>query len=296
MTGADIGMPVETGDSIITGYDGYAELEMEDGSTVKVSEDSIFALSSYEEKGTSRNSFQCVLGSVQYKFSQAVKDNEPRITTPATVCGIRGTEFTVVAGLDGSALYVVDEGSVAVSSKGEEVLLGALEGVKVEAGQAPGEVFPVLRGKIDYSKVRKEAEQRFLESPASSMRIMTAQLEEYIQEMEFYEAEYQKKYTRIKELREELFKLKGEERKKFYSENLSQIEVDTTYLKLNVRYFAVSSLSLRRHLVGTMYTNIRTAYILDQKNSVYLEFMKEYKTFLSIFENTLIPFLVKADI
>ena len=48
---ADIGMSVETGDSIITGYDGYAELEMEDGSTVKVSEDSIFALSSFEQEG-----------------------------------------------------------------------------------------------------------------------------------------------------------------------------------------------------------------------------------------------------
>ena len=78
-------MPVETGDSIITGYDGYAELEMEDGSTVKVSEDSIFALSSFEQRGKEENTFQCVLGSVQYKFTKAMKENEPRITTPSTV-------------------------------------------------------------------------------------------------------------------------------------------------------------------------------------------------------------------
>ena len=128
---ADIGMPVETGDSIITGLDGYAELEMDDGSTVKVSEDSIFALSSYEENGREENNFQCVLGSVQYKFAKALKDKEPRITTPSTVCGIRGTEFTVFSGLDGSAIYVVDNGSVAVSAEGEEVILEALQGVEV---------------------------------------------------------------------------------------------------------------------------------------------------------------------
>ena len=144
---ADIGMPVETGDSIITGYDGYAELEMEDGSTVKVSEDSIFALSSFEQKGKEENTFQCVLGSVQYKFTKAMKDNEPRITTPSTVCGIRGTEFTVFSGLDGSAVYVVDNGSVSVSAEGEEVILEALQGVEVAPGSVPGGSFSCIAGK-----------------------------------------------------------------------------------------------------------------------------------------------------
>ena len=293
---ADIGMYIETGDSIVTGYDGYAELEMEDGSTVKVSEDSIFALSSYESRGSTKNSFNCVLGSVQYKFTQAVKTNEPRITTPTTVCGIRGTEFTVVSGLDGSALYVVDDGSVAVSAQGEEVVLGALEGVEVAPGSTPGEPFPVLRGQIDYSKVRSDAEKRFLENPAASMRIMISQLESNIKELVFYEAEYKKSLLKQTELREHLTTMDAEAKKKFYEEVLFPEEVKTSNMKLNVRYFALSSLSLRRFLVGNMYTNIRTKYISDTNNQEYQSFLVEYNNFLNLYEKGIIEFLVRADI
>ena len=293
---ADIGMYIETGDSIVTGYDGYVELEMEDGSTVKVSEDSIFALSSYESQGSQKNSFNCVLGSVQYKFTQAVKANEPRITTPATVCGIRGTEFTVVSGLDGSALYVVDDGSVAVSAQGEEVVLGAMEGVEVAPGSTPGEPFPVLRGQIDYSKVRSEAEQRFLENPAASMRIMISQLEEYITEIKKYEKSFKELSLELISLRETLFSLEGEAKNLFYKENLEDKDSQSSYLKLNMRYFAVSSLSLRRHLVGNMYVNIRTKYMGDTENPVYVDFVREYYKFLDLYEKALIPYLVDADI
>ncbi len=293
---ADIGMYIETGDSIVTGADGYAELEMEDGSTVKVSEDSIFALSSYESRGNQRNSFNCVLGSVQYKFTQAVKANEPRITTPTTVCGIRGTEFTVVSGLDGSALYVVDDGSVAVSAQGEEVVLGALEGVEVAPGSTPGEPFPVLRGQIDYSQVRSDAEQRFLENPAASMRIMIGQLENNIKELQFYEEEYKKSLLKQTELREKLTSMEDEAKKTFYEEIIFPEEIKTSNMKLNVRYYALSSLSLRRFLVGNMYISIRTQYISNEENKVYQDFLKEYQKFLTMYEKGIIEFLVKADI
>ena len=293
---ADIGMLVETGDSIITDYDGYAEVEMEDGSTVKISEDSIFALSSYESGGATRNSFQCVLGSVQYKFTQAVKDNEPRITTPTSVCGIRGTEFTVVSGLDGSALYVVDDGSVAVSAKGEEVVLGAQEGVEVAPGSAPGEPFPVMRGSIDFSQVRQDAKERFLGDPAVYMRVMISQLEEYLQEIDTYENAFKALSIEVLDLREQLFKLEGDAKNKFYKENLEEKDIQSTFLRLNMRYYAISSMSLRRHLVGNMYTQIRTQYIQDKSNPNYLAFMEEYKKFLDLYEKKLVPYMVKADI
>ncbi len=293
---ADMGMYIETGDSIVTGDDGYAELEMEDGATVKISEDSIFALSSYESRGETRNAYQCVLGSMQYKFTRAVKADEPRITTPTTVCGVRGTEFTVVSGLDGSALYVVDDGSVAVSAKGEEVVLGALEGVEVAPGSAPGEPFPVLRGKIDYSKVKADAEARFLENPAATMRVMTSQLEEYIAQIQLYEKAFKDLSMELITLREKLFELEGEEKNKFYLENVADKDAQTSYLKLNMRYYAVSSLSMRRHLVGNMYVSIRTKYLGNIDDEKYVEFISEYNAFISLYEKELIPYLVKADI
>jgi len=293
---ADIGMPVETGDTILTGLDGYAEMEMEDGSTVKVYEDSIFTLSSIERSGKQANSFQCVLGSVQYKFTQAMKENEPSISTPSTVCGLRGTEFTVVAGLDGSALYVVDDGSVAVTAQGEEVQLGAQEGVRVNAGEAPGDVFPVLRGEIDFSQFRRESREQFLENPAASMGIMIRQLEDYADEADRYKQEFEDQKKLVEELTEKMKTLEGDERKSFYKESVLPEEVKTSYLVLNYRYYALSGLSLRRYVVGSMYVDMRTRYILNKQDPVYNEFVEAYNEFLRVFENRITPYLVPADI
>ena len=159
-----------------------------------------------------------------------------------------------------------------------------------------GEVFPVLRGKIDFSQIKKDAEKRFLDSPVTSMKVMTRQLEEYIQEIEYYEQESLNVSNQLDRLREELFKLDGDAKTEFYNEKVAPLDVQESYLKLNTRYYAISALSLRRHVVGMMYVNIRTTYVMDQHNSVYLEFMKEYENFLAVFEGKLVPFLVKADI
>ena len=54
--------------------------------------------------------------------------------------------------------------------------------MKSPPGSAPGEVFPVLRGKIDYAQLKEEAEKRFLDSPVTSMKVMVKQLNSYIEE------------------------------------------------------------------------------------------------------------------
>ena len=125
---------------------------------------------------------------------------------------------------------------------------------------------------------------------------MTRQLESYIQEIENYEKESLEVSNQLEKLREELFKLEGDAKTEFYNEKVAPLDVQESYLKLNTRYYAISALSLRRHVVGMMYVNIRTTYIMDQHNSVYLDFIKEYGNFLSVFERKLVPFLVKADI
>ncbi|QEN07256.1 hypothetical protein EXM22_04365 [Oceanispirochaeta crateris] len=293
---ADIGMMVETGDSIITGYDGYAELEMEDGSVVKVNEDSIFKLASVQTDRGSRNNFQLVLGSAGYKFTKAMRDEEPTISTPSTVCGLRGTEFTVLAGIDGSALYVVDEGSVAVSSKGEEVQLEAEEGVRVNAGEAPGEVFEVLRGQVDYSGFLAESEEAFLNNPATTVFLMTDQLLEYADEADKFEALFQAQLEAVTGLRDRMKEMEDAERKAFYKETVFAEEVKVSGMKQNVRYYAVSSKYLRRYVIATMFVEMKIRYILDQENPDYLDFMNAYNQFADLYETRIVPYLVDADI
>jgi len=293
---ADIGMSVETGDSIITGYDGYAELEMEDGSVVKVNEDSIFRITSLQTDSGNKNNFQLVLGSAGYKFTKAMKDQEPLITTPSTVCGLRGTEFTVLAGIDGSSLYVVDEGSVAVSSKGEEVQLQAEEGVKVKAGEAPGEVFQVLRGKVDYSTFKTESQEAFLSNPSSTVFLMTDQLEEYADEADKYESLFQAQFEAVAALRKELDAKKKEDQSDFYKNVVFPEEVKVSGMKQNVRYYAVSAKSLRRFVIGAMYVEMKTRFINDQSSSDYQDFLNAYNQFVDIYETRIVPYLVEADI
>ncbi len=296
MDWADIGMSVQTGDSIITGYDGYAEIEMEDGSTVKVNEDSIFKLDSVQVDSQETNSFQLVLGSASYKFKKALGTGEPQITTPSTVCGLRGTEFTVYSGLDGSALYLVDEGAIAVTSKGAEVELGADYGVKVDPGQTPGRPFEIMRGKEDYSNFLADSESNFMANPAATIFTMMDQLEEYADLADENEMYFVAQQDAVSSLREHMETLSGDEKSEFYKTVVFDEEVKTQGLKQNVRYYAVSAKSMRRFVIGNMFIKMTTRYILDPMNPEYLDFLNAYNQFLSIYETRIVPYLVEADI
>ena len=297
MDWADIGMSVQTGDSIITGYDGYAEIEMEDGSTVKVNEDSIFKLDSVQVDSQETNSFQLVLGSASYKFKKALGTGEPQITTPSTVCGLRGTEFTVYSGLDGSALYLVDEGAIAVTSKGAEVELGADYGVKVDPGQTPGRPFEIMRGKEDYSNFLADSESNFMANPAATIFTMMDQLEEYADLADENEMLFNAHQEAMVLLREQLDSLTtDEERTEFYTDVVFPAEIELSGLKQNVRYYAVSAKSMRRFIIGNMYIRMTARYILDSLNPEYLDFLNAYNQFLHIFETRIVPYLVEKDI
>ncbi len=293
----DIGMPVETGESVITGYDGYAELEMEDGSTIKVNEDSVFKLESLnDEEGKSKNSFQLILGSAKYKFARTVKDEEPMISTPSTVCGLRGTEFTVFSGLDGSALYAVEEGAVAVSARGKEVRLGAEQGVKVAAGSQPGEPYSILRGQLDYSTFRLESQAAFWEDPAGSVYALMEQLLDFARKADNYQKNFEVQKEILGELDKKLEGLDGEERKDFYREVIFPAEIKTSGMRQNVRYYALSAFSMRRFMLGNMYVQMNTSFVHKRNDPVYLDFMDAYGEFMKYFEKRIVPYLLGADI
>ena len=88
----------------------------------------------------------------------------------------------------------------------------------------------------------------------------------------------------------------ADERKKLYTDTVFPLEVETSYLRLNLRYYALSSLSYRRFVLGRMYVYMKSYFAVDKNNPVFLDFMEVYTRVLETFETEVVPYLVDADI
>ncbi len=295
---AQISDILNIGDSIITGEDGYAELSLENNSSITINSDTVFVYSKKEKKGKKKNIFMVVLGNIKFKFDRLL--HEPDIQTPATVAGIRGTEFSVLSGLDGSSLYIVEEGEVAVEAEGSLVVLSSEEGVEVPIGDIPGEKFEVKIGKVDFSGWLDEGDNRFKSDPAGTLRGITEKLVYFGDEANEYLIQYNESNSILSRQLDKMIQIdneKGDEEKSiFYKSEIQPLESMTTNFALNYRYYGLSALSLRRYVLSSMYIEMKTKYILDSQNEIFLSFLEEYETFLLIFENDIVQLLVEADI
>lgn len=288
------------GESIITDEASYAELEKEQrAAVIKIAPDTVFTIGEVEEKGRTETVLSTTLGSVAYKFGRTLA-REPRISTPSVVGGVRGTEFTVFAGVDGSSLIAVESGEVEITSEGETVRLLPQEGVEVRPGEKPGEKFSVLRGQIDYSTWNRERFKDIIDDPSGSVRALHEKLDDYISEIESILPVLKENQKKLKAERKRLEKLEQEKGKEarysYYKETVFPLEVETSYLGMNRRYYALSALSMRRFLIGKIYMEMKTRYITDKNAQPYEAFIASYERFLSDFEEYIVPHLVEADI
>jgi hypothetical protein len=294
------GDPLYMGESIITDSGSFAELEKEDNAAViKIAPDTVFTLGEIDEGGEKRTVLSTAIGSVSYKFNKTF-GREPYIATPSIVAGVRGTEFTVFAGADGSTLVAVESGQVDVSAGGETVELYPEEGVEVRPGEAPGEKFEVLRGKIDYSDWNSEKFESFLSDPAEGARRVKARLETFIEEIEQLQPEYEQLQNEL-EQNKKVYEKKREEMgkdgaKPYYKESVEPLMLQATSLFINLRYYALSSLSLRRFVLGRLALEMKSRYIVDRNNSQFISFQNVYAGILEVFEKKIVPWLVEADI
>jgi hypothetical protein len=297
--GAGAGDLLETGYSVLTGEDGYAEV-YSDGDLIRINEGTVFQLMETEQGGKETDVFSCVMGSVYLKM-KSLSDDEtgPLITTQSAACGVRGTAFSVFSGLDGSSLIAVEEGKVEVSSKGEAVELTAEEGVEVKPGETPGEKFRVLRGQLDFRKWNGEREDEFLHDPAPAVERVCSQMESLIAQLTAELEAYTANFERLTEKREKLESFGEDEKdalRKFRTEILFPLEIETSYLYMNVRYYALSALSLRRYVLGRMYVMMKSMYMTKRDNEAYTNFIRCYGDILASYEKHVVPHLVPADI
>ena len=296
---AFIGDYVQTGDTVITGKDGLVQLSNADDSVITVRPGTVFTLLERGSGDRKSTVLSTTLGSVRFKFGR-VLGTEPDIATPSLVAGVRGTEFEVFAGADGTSLITVESGLVVVRSAGVTVELSPDEGVEVRPGEAPGEKFPVRRGSLDYSQWNGRLEEEFVLDPVAAVRRAVRGMQSLAGQLDAVVPVYEESRKRLEELRSKLDSMDPEEqkaeRKKLYDESVFPLEIETSYLRLNIRYFALSSLSYRRFILGRMYTYMRSAYAVDRSNEVYAEFLAEYRAAIELYESRVAPYLVEADI
>ena len=293
----NIGDTLNTGDSLKTGKDGQVELDQK-GVTIKVSHGTVFTLMEKSQAGQTSPVISVALGSIKFRYNK-LTGQEPLVRTNGAIAGVRGTEFTVFSGADGSTLIAVDSGQVTVESEGATVELASAEGVDMKLGQPPGDKFAV-HSEIDYSKWNDDKLAVMLADPAGTMQNIEATMAGYVKDLNDYWSmlkDYRVKLATEQGNAMSIKKDKGQvEGDKYANEVVSPLLTQTINLGMNVRFSALAALSLRRYVGGRLYLLLKAQYIARPDDGVYVEFLSRFSSFLSSFENSIVPYLVKADI
>ncbi len=296
---ADFGDQVRSGDSVVTGSADYVELERQVGELIKVSADTVFALREVQRGEEKETVLSAAAGQVSFRFDR-ITGKEPLLGSPTVAAGVRGTEVTVYAGDDGTTLFLVTSGEVAVDSAGEEAILTAGQASEVLPGQAPGEPFDWQTRPIDFSAWNEGRLEDFLESPIESARRIREELNAFAERIDELYPRYEEVSRQLEQERnkyDDILEEEGEEKLREYQrEVVAPMIAEAQGLILNVRYNALSALSLRRFVLGKMYMNMKTRFIFDQDAPEYRDFTLLYEDILGDFEERIVPHLVATDI
>jgi hypothetical protein len=294
------GSGVQVGDSVLTGARDFVELEQGSASTIRVNPNTVFTLQERESEGERESVLKTAAGSVQFKFEKLVGRKEPTLGTDTVVAGVRGTELTVYAGTEGSSLFLVESGEVAVHARQGTVTLGPKEAVEVSAGGTAGEKFEWPGRELDFSTWNKRRLERFLENPVEGAKRIRDRLQYFQEQIRRLYPQYLEGSAKIRRLRDEMDQIEREEGRdaalEFYESNIAPIAGPTRAYIVNTRYYALSALSMRRFVLGRVYMHLKTDYIKNPKNETFQEFLEVYNDILTSYGQVVSPRLVDADI
>ncbi|MEJ2543793.1 MAG: FecR family protein, partial [Calditrichaceae bacterium] len=140
---AKFNMEIKSGDRIKTMLNARVEINMPDGTIIKVNENSIFdvkEIKTVEQDKEDKMSFTLWAGNIWAKFKKVVSTRQVRtIDSPSAVVAIRGTILDVNVDNNQSTKVRVFEGSVSVLSKDAQggVIVGTNQETTVDKGKAP---------------------------------------------------------------------------------------------------------------------------------------------------------------
>jgi hypothetical protein len=296
----EIGDRLATGESVITKAGASAELKLLAGSSsIKIRQNSVFTLGEMTVNGTKQTVLQTVVGSVAMKFDK-LSTREPLLGTTSCVAGVRGTEVELYAGMDGSSLVAVVSGAVLLQSAGASLDLVANEASEVKPGMAPGPKFSWIGKELDFSTWNQGRLDDYLADPLASALKVEAQLASYrasmnelIPQLAQQKAAFDEAYAQLKALVDAKDEAKAKELRESTVFPLAQAQGT---LILNIRYYALTSLSLRRFVLGGMYMQLKTRHPLGTSDPSLAGFFEAYARILEEYETSIVPQLVEADI
>src|SRR6266436_2818310 len=134
-----VGDSVQVRDLIVTGADGYALLQVSDGSTFEVFPNSRVVFR--DNPGNWKDLLEVFLGSVKVQIQKiGGQPNYNKVRTPTAVISVRGTVFDVtVEDEDATTVVMVAEGQVAVQHallpRGDPKILNPGEWIRVYKNQ-----------------------------------------------------------------------------------------------------------------------------------------------------------------
>jgi hypothetical protein len=107
---AQFQMEVSSGDIVKTGKGAFADISYDDGSVIKVKENSSVTIGNKSAQGS--DSVSVTSGVVSAKFAKLQKDSVRKVYTPTTVCAVRGTEFNVAVSDSADSKIQLSEGAL----------------------------------------------------------------------------------------------------------------------------------------------------------------------------------------
>ncbi len=294
LSSLDYGSQLRTGESVITGKTDLAELSQGDLATIRVRPNTVFTIREVEQGGQKEQVLTTTVGAVAMRFNR-LAGKEPRIGTISTVAGIRGTEVTVFAGPDGSALFLVDSGQVDVSSAGKTVSLTEKEAVEVPAGGPPGEKYSVIGKEQDFSTWAQDKTKDLLADPVSSLDKISTMMDQFKAGLDEWVAKYQTAKVDSDAAVEKMKSITDKDQQQKYRDEVwFPLATQTGNAILNYRYYTVSALSLRRFVMGPLYVQLRTRNIL-KADPQYQAFLDKYNMVLEDFRRVFEPYTNIAD-
>ena len=241
----DTGTNLVTGDIIKTGMGG--EVSLRDGDMeIYIQENSTFTVSEKYEEGERKSSFMLFFGRMKFKLGGSRKD-EPDIQTQTVSLTIRGTEFEVGSGYDGSTLVLMSEGSVAVKGDRSELVLMKGEGTEVPFGEEPTEKFEVMTKIIDWDKWFNTSQESLKGNETVFLNKILVRFQEIdakIKEFESIHAESLNEKEAFLQKRDE-YKEKGDmDKAAEYSKKGGEASKKAYHSMVNIRFLALSSIGL----------------------------------------------------
>ena len=140
---AKMNQKISSGDRIKTFLSARVELQMPDGSEIKINQNTIFdvkTIKTADQDNADEMNFTLFAGSIWAKFKKIINSRQIRqIESPSAVVAIRGTTIEMDVDLQKRTVVRVLEGRVSVRSKdvAGEVIVGTNQESTVDQGKAP---------------------------------------------------------------------------------------------------------------------------------------------------------------